>query len=331
MKKKIVIFGATGNVGSYVWLYATQFFNKSEYEIIASGRRNTDFFSKQGYQYVQVDLSHKEDFERLPKENIHAIILLAAEIPSYMTSYAPEKYIQTNIVGVFNVLEYARRVHADRVLFSISGYDVFLTSDKRQKIEAFATQNYSYKGDHAIYVITKNTAMELMEHYYQEYGLKKFIFRFPTIYNYSPFHYYYPNGIKTLRPVYRMIDLAMKGDPIELWGDPNYSKDMVHVYDCAQMICKAAIVNRETGFYNVGTGQPVTLQEQIETIIDVFSPKDHRSEIIYRPDKSCGGGCIMDISNAIKELGYEPQYDCHRLFEDYKAEMKINRFAELRL
>ena len=38
----------------------------------------------------------------------------------------------------------------------------------------------------------------------------------------------------------------------------------------------------------------------------------------------------MDITNAKKELGYEPQYDVHRLFEDYKEEMKVNRFAELR-
>lgn len=38
-----------------------------------------------------------------------------------------------------------------------------------------------------------------MKHYYAEYGLKYFVFRFPTIYNYSPYHYYHPNGVKTLR------------------------------------------------------------------------------------------------------------------------------------
>ena len=39
----------------------------------------------------------------------------------------------------------------------------------------------------------------------------------------------------------------------------------------------------------------------------------------------------MDIENAKEELGYKPQYDCRKLFEDYKNEMRINRFAELRL
>ena len=331
MKKKIIIFGATGNVGSYVWKYALDFFDKQQYEVIASGRRETDFFTKQGYPYYSVDLSKPEDFEKLPQENVYAVIYLAAQIPSYMRGYQPEKYIQSNILGAFNVLEYCRKTYVDRVMFSTTVFDVSLAVKDGVALKPDTPFNFSYKGDHAVYVITKNTAIELLKHYYAEYGLKYFVFRFPTIYNYSPYHYYHPNGMKTLRPVYRMIDLAMKGEPIELWGDPNYSKDMVYVDDCAQMICKAVLANRDNGWYNVGTGVPVTLQEQIETIIRVFSPEDHPSQIIYRPEKPCGGGFLMDVQNAKEELGYEPQYDCQRLFEAYKEEMKFNRFAELRL
>lgn len=47
-KKKIIILGATGNVGSYVTKYASEFFKDGSYEIIASGRRNTDVFSQFG-------------------------------------------------------------------------------------------------------------------------------------------------------------------------------------------------------------------------------------------------------------------------------------------
>ena len=115
-----------------------------------------------------------------------------------------------------------------------------------------------------------------------------------------------------------------------IWGNPNYAKDMVHVYDCAQMICKAVEVNREHGWYNVGTGVPVTLEQQIKTIIKVFSPADHPSQIVYRPDKPAGGGFLMDVTNAKEELGYEPQYDVEALFRNYKEEMEINRFKELR-
>ena len=328
--KKIVIFGATGNVGSYVLKYAREYFNTEEYEVIASGRRKTDFFEKRGIPYYSVDLTKAEDFDVLPQEDVYAVIYLAAEIPSYMDDYQPDKYIKSNIIGAYNVLEYCRKTKADRILFSTTVFDISLSATNGAVLKPDMPHNFSYKGDHAVYVISKNTAIELIEHYHQEYGLKKFIFRFPTIYNYSPYHYYYPNRVKTLRPVYRMIEQAKKGEPIELWGNPEYSKDMVHVYDCAQMICKAVEVDREEGFYNVGTGKPVTLKEQIETIIKVFSPKDHPSEIIYCPEKPAGGGFLMDVQNAKEELGYEPQYDCLKLFEDYKKEMEINRFEELR-
>ena len=328
--KKIVIFGATGNVGSYVLKYAREYFNTEEYEVIASGRRKTDFFEKRGIPYYSVDLTKAEDFDVLPQEDVYAVIYLAAEIPSYMDDYQPDKYIKSNIIGAYNVLEYCRKTKADRILFSTTVFDISLSATNGAVLKPDMPHNFSYKGDHAVYVISKNTAIELIEHYHQEYGLKKFIFRFPTIYNYSPYHYYYPNGVKTLRPVYRMIEQAKKGEPIELWGNPEYSKDMVHVYDCAQMICKAVEVDREEGFYNVGTGKPVTLKEQIETIIKVFSPKEHPSEIIYCPEKPAGGGFLIDVQNAKEELGYEPQYDCLKLFEDYKKEMEINRFEELR-
>lgn len=52
--KKIIIFGATGNVGAYVLKYAREYFNPEEYEVIASGRRRTDFFEKQGIPYYSV-------------------------------------------------------------------------------------------------------------------------------------------------------------------------------------------------------------------------------------------------------------------------------------
>lgn len=53
--------------------------------------------------------------------------------------------------------------------------------------------------------------------------------------------------------------------------------------------------------YNAGTGIKTTLREQIEGMIEVFSPKNHKSEIIEKPDgagftsfcygyKKCGRG-----------------------------------------
>ena len=106
-KKKIIIFGATGNVGSYLTLYALNFFDKEKFEVIASGRRKTDFWTKQGVPY-------------------YSVIHLAAQIPSYMHDYNPRKYIDSIVVGTTNVLEYCRKVKADRIMFSQTVFDVSL-------------------------------------------------------------------------------------------------------------------------------------------------------------------------------------------------------------
>jgi len=329
-KKKIIIFGATGNTGSYLVDYALSYFNLDEYEIIASGRRETDIFKKKGVDYYSVNLTNEQDFNKLPTENIYAVMLLAAQIPSYMYDYQPRQYVDSIINGGYNVLEFCRKNKVNRIIYTQTVFDISQYPHDLV-LQPDLPRNFSYKGDHAIYVISKNTALEFIEHYHQEYGLNSFIFRLPTIYSYSPYQYYFPNGIKTMRPIYQMINKAKNSEPLEIWGDPNYAKDMVHVNDFSQMLCKAVEVKRTEGLYNVGTGIPVTLEEQIRTIVDVFSPKDNPSKIVYRPDKPSTGGFLMDITNAKKELGYEPRYDCKKLMEDYKKESEINRFQELRM
>lgn len=326
--KKIIVVGATSNVGSYFAFWARDYF-RGRYELVATGRKKTDFFSHNGIEYVCLDMTRREAFDALPQEDVHSVVLMAAAAPSYMEHYSPESYLDVNIKGTFNALEYCRKVGVDRVLFMQTTYDIWNRVLRGEKIRPDSPPDYSYTGDHAMYVISKNAGIELLEHYHQEYGLGTFVFRFPTIYNYSPFHYYYPNGVKTLRPVYRMIENAILSKPLEIWGDPNNAKDMVYVADCSQMLCKAIESERRNGFYNVGTGVPVTLEEQVKTIVDVFSPPDKPSQIIYRPDKKCGGFCVMDVESAKVELGYQPQYDCRALFSAYKEEMRLNRFAEL--
>ena len=138
------------------------FLVKEGYEVIASGRRETDFFDSMGIRYFSVDLSKKEDFAKLPNEDVYAVIYLAAQIPSYMKGYQPEKYIQSNIMGAYNVLEYCREVHADRILFSTTVFDVSLSATEGKVLMPDTPLNFSYKGDHAVYVISKNTSDHIL-------------------------------------------------------------------------------------------------------------------------------------------------------------------------
>jgi UDP-glucose 4-epimerase len=328
--KKVVVFGATGNTGAYLTEYFLQNLDLKEFEIIAVGRRKTDFFSNYDIEYYKVDISDETEFNKLPQENVYAVVLLSAVLPAYMEGYKPKQYIDTNIVGAFNVLEYCIRTKADRILYPQSEGDLSGYWGKKLLIKPDFPRKFRFKGDHALYVISKNTAVDMIEHYYQTYNLKRFIFRCPTIYAFTSNQYFYVDGVKKILAYRHLMNQAMAGKPIEMWGDPTKAKDVVYVKDFCQMLCKAITVNRECGFYNVGTGTAVSLKEQIEGIIEVFSPANQKSIIIPCPDKPNSREFIMDIKNAKEELGYEPKYYYLDYLKDFKKEMKIKRFAELR-
>lgn len=330
MKKKIVIFGATGNTGAYLTEYCLDNLDLNEFEVIAVGRKKTHFFEKIGSKYYRVDITNEDDFKKLPTEEIYAVVNLAAVLPAYMEGYKPEEYIQTNIVGAFNILEYCRKVNADRILYPQSEGDLSGYWGKEILLKPDMPRKFSFKGDHALYVISKNTAVDMIEHYHQEYGIKSFIFRCPTIYAYTPNEYFYVDGKKRILAYRHLMNQALKGEPIEMWGDPTKAKDIVYVRDFCQMLFKAIFTNKDHGIYNVGTGVGVTLKDQIEGLIEVMSPENKKSIIIECPEKPDSREFIMDITNAKEDLGYEPKYYYLDYLKDFKKEMELNRFKELR-
>lgn len=328
--KKVLIFGATGHTGAYLVDYCLEFLDKSIYEIVAIGRKETGYFEKRGVKYYSLDITKFRDFYKLPRENVYAVVLLAAVLPAAMEGYRPMEYLTTNIIGAYNVLEYCKEVKADRILYTQTMRDIGNFIGTEKPLTPDMPRNFSYTGDHCIYVISKNTAVDLIEHYYQEYAIKRFIFRLPTIYSYSPIDYYYVNGVRKIKAYRHMINQAIKGNPIEMWGDPTKAHDIVYVKDFCQMLCKGIIVGRNGGIYNVGTGVPISLKEQIEGMIKVFSPKDNPSVIIPRPEMPNSRSYTMDITNAKEELGYEPKYDYISYLKDFKKEMEIDRYKDLR-
>ena len=330
MKKKIVIFGATGNTGAYLTEYCLDNLDLNEFEVVAVGRKKTHFFEKIGAKYYRVDITNEDDFKKLPTEEIYAVVNLAAVLPAYMEGYKPEEYIQTNIVGAFNILEYCRKVNVDRILYPQSEGDLSGYWGKEILLKPDMPRKFSFKGDHALYVISKNTAVDMIEHYHQEYGIKSFIFRCPTIYAYTPNEYFYVDGKKRILAYRHLMNQALKGEPIEMWGDPTKAKDIVYVRDFCQMLFKAIFTDKDHGIYNVGTGVGVTLKDQIEGLIEVMSPENKKSIIIECPEKPDSREFIMDITNAKEDLGYEPKYYYLDYLKDFKKEMELNRFKELR-
>lgn len=322
--KNIVVFGASGDTGRYFVKYFTEHYSGNEYQIIAVGTRDTSFFDGLNVAYYKVDITVPESFAKLPEE-VFAVVDFAGYMPARMQGYCPQKYIDVNISGTLNVLNYCRKAHADRILYMQSFGDIKDHSEKTIVLKSDMPRSFSYTTDHTVYVLSKNFAVDLIEHFRQSYGIKSFIFRLPTIYLYSPIDHFYVDG-KIRKIGYRiLIDKAIAGEDIEVWGDPLRKKDMVYVKDFCQMIYKACFIQREHGYYNVGTGVGTTLIDQIRGIIDVFSPTDCKSKIIMRPDLPNAPQYIMDIEPAKAELNYMPEYDYISMLKDFKHEMETQR------
>lgn len=324
--KKIIIFGASGDIGKYFVKYFLDNYSGTEYELIAVGTRDTDFFKSNGVEYIKVDIRNEKNFCLLPND-VYAVVDLAGAMPARMEGYDPRLYIDTNITGTFNILEYCRKNKVDRILYSQSFGDIKDNAENDILLKVDSPRKFSFRSDHTVYVLTKNFAVDMIENYHQMYGLKRFIFRLPTIYLWSPIDLYYVDGIKRKIGYRLLIEKAINGDDIEIWGDPSRKKDMVYVKDFCQMLYKALFVDRHGGYYNVGTGVGTTLEAQVLGIVDVFCDRDKRSQITYRKDMPDAFQYVMDISSAKAELGYEPVYDYIAMLKDMKATMNNNIYS----
>lgn len=320
--KKILLLGANGGTGKYFVDYFCEH-KPEDAELIGVGRHQCEFVESK-IDYILADIKKKEDIEKLPKD-IYAVVLLAGAMPARMKGYNPEQYIETNIVGVFNILEYCVKNQVDRILFTQSFGDIKDRAEKDLVLTPDMTPDFKYDTDHSVYVVSKNTAVELIKCYHAIHHLKSFIFRLPTVYSWSSNDSYFVDGVLRKRAWRILIDKAVNGEDIEVWGDPNRPKDMVYVKDFCQMLYKACFVERGFGYYNVGTGVGTTLYDQIKGMIEVFGGIN-KSQIVMRPDKPNAPQYVMSIDNARIELGYVPVYDYIGMLKDMKKESLLNRF-----
>lgn len=329
MKESIIIIGANGNIGKYLVDYMVNHLDLSKYELIATGTSDEYKYSFYSGKYVKLDILKKDDFKRLPNKNVKAVIDLAGAVPAYLEKEDYQVYVDINVTGTLNVLEYCRSVGAERIVYTQTWADLHGYLEGNEPLKPYSARKPITKGDHAIYCATKSCAVDMINCFNQMYGIKGFIFRLPNIYMYSPEMYYYKNGEELLISYRYMIERAIKGLDIEVWGNPTLGKDIIYVKDLCQMIFKAVFApDIDYGVYNAGTGIKTTMEEQVRGIIQVFSDKSDPSKIVFCPEKPDCDNFVMDISNIKEDLGYIPQYDYISYLEDYKKEMKENRFVK---
>ena len=323
--KKIAVIGATGSVGVHTCLCLSE----AGYEVVAVGHRKSDngFFASHGICYYSVDIKNKLSLNVLPY-GIDVVVHFAGAMPARMQGYNPYEYIDSIITGTLNILEFMRERGCKKIIFSQSIADILYKFGNTNPIDDDSERRFPLNTDHSVYSISKNAAVNLIEHYNAKYGFKRFILRLPTIYVYHPNPYYYVDGIKKKMGYRILIDQAIKGYPITIWGNPSSKKEMVYVKDFAQLVLRCIESDLEGGIYNVGCGMPISIEDQIKIMIDVFS-EQKRSEILYDPEKPSSPQFVLSISKAQNDLGYNPQFDFRSMMIDFKQNMLDEPFALL--
>lgn len=325
--KKIIVFGATGNLGAYIAMHM----KNQGYEVIAVGGRKNDnhFFADHGMRYFSVDIRNPNAFDILPKEDYYAVAHFASSLPSRY-AFDPIELFESITIGTLNVLNWMRKVGCKKIVFPQTPSDMADYHNNGSVIPCDAKRHFPKTGDHAIYTIAKNAAVDLMEHYQAEFGFQFFALRFFTIYQYHPNAYHYADFKRRKMPYRLLIDRACKGLPIEIWGDPTKAKEMVYIKDFVRLVQACVESDLPGGCYNCGNGWQVSLEEQIRGIIEVFCPKDNPSSITYCPEKPSNLQNAFDMTKTFKDFPtYRPQYSYLDQLRDLKKEMEEEPMAQL--
>lgn len=323
--KRVLVLGATGLTGVYTAVHLKE----KGYTVYAAAHRYSDnnFFADYNIPYFSFDICNKQSFNALPKD-VDVVLDFAGAMPARMKGYNPYAYIDSIVTGTLNVLEYMREIHCNRIVFAQSIADIVDRFGTTIPLSPDLDMHFPLTGDHSIYSISKNTAVSLIQHYHAQYNIDAFILRLPTIYAYQPNPYVYINGEQKWFGFRYLIEEAIKGNQLQIWGNPKAKKEMVYIMDFIQLVECCIRTERSGGIYNAGSGFPISIEEQIIEIAHVFN-QNKQSEIIYCPEKPSSPQFILDIKNAKVDLDYKPQYNFKRFLAAFKNDLEIEPYAKL--
>lgn len=216
------------------------------------------------YQFIKGDISDKALVNRLFAEHqFDVVVNLAAQAGVRYSIENPDAYIQSNIIGFYNILE-ACRHHPVQHLVYASSSSVYGGNTK----VPFSTDD-RVDNPVSLYAATKKSN-ELMAHCYSKlYDIPSTGLRFFTVYG--------PAGRPDMA-YFGFTNKLLKGETIQIYNYGNCRRDFTYVDDIVEGIVRvmAAPPARQVGedglpippykVYNIGGGQPENLLDFVNTL-----------------------------------------------------------------
>jgi len=261
--------------------------------------------------FVRGDIGDKELLTQLLKEHQpRAIVNFAAESHVDRSIHGPAEFVQTNVVGTFNLLECARshwnglddskktafrfhHVSTDEVYGSLSVSD-----------PAF-TETHPYEPN-SPYSASKAASDHLVRAWFHTYGLPVVTTNCSN--NYGPYHF--PEKLIPL-----VILNALNSKPLPIYGDGQQVRDWLYVGDHCAAIREVLAKGKLGETYNIGGWNEKANIDVVKTIcniLDELKPradkKSYAEQITFVKDRpGHDRRYAIDASKLNRELGWKPK------------------------
>jgi UDP-glucuronate 4-epimerase len=215
------------------------------------------------FRFVQADLADAGSVNALFEEYQPSIVVnLAAQAGVRYSIDNPHAYLNSNLIGFFNILE-ACRHHAIEHLVFASSSSVYGTNEK----VPYSTED-KVDAPVSFYAATKKSN-ELMAHAYSKiYGVPCTGLRFFTVYG--------PMGRPDMA-YFKFTNTMVKGEPVQIYNKGDMCRDFTYIDDIVTGVVE--VMNRipdETKagarykIYNIGNSRPESLKHFVNTLESVL-------------------------------------------------------------
>ena len=324
--KKILVTGAAGFIGFHLsrklleqGVRVVGFDNLNDYYDVNLKYARLDILNEYNdFVFVKGDLADKEAIDRLFEENNFDIVVnLAAQAGVRYSIDNPQAYMESNVIGFFNILEACRHNPVEHLLYASSS-SVY----GNQKKTPFSTDDDVSKPI-SLYAATKKSN-ELMAYTYSHlYGIPTTGLRFFTVYG--------PFG----RPDMAYFSFAqkiVKGETIKIFNNGDMYRDFTYIDDIVKgienMLCNPPEADADgdrATVYNIGNNSPEKLMYFIETLENALGKKAEKEFLPMQPGDVYQ--TYADVTPLIERFGFKPSTSIEeglgRFVEWFKEYYKI--------
>ncbi len=235
---------------------------------------------------------------------ITTVFHLAARVDVTTSFEQPKEDMEVNYIGTLNVLDFALRAGAKRVVFSSSA-SVYGDVQELPVTEDASPNPLSPYG------LDKLASEHLLRLYSEQFGIRTCSLRFFNVFGprQNPANPY--SGV-----ISKFIQAAMGGDPLLIYGDGAQTRDFVYVKDVAEALYRAATSGIK-GVYNVGSGKETSIMELARQVVKLSGKGSKMVHLDRRKGEILRS--LSSIDKIASGSGWEPGTD---LAEGLKATMR---------